>query len=80
MSDRDALHAQRGQALPLSVFGIIAMLIFAYFALDFGNGIRWQLRAQNAADHRGRGTKSDEPTVRLCVPSTVSLRRRALPE
>ncbi len=58
MSDRDNQHAQRGQALPLSVFGIIVMLIFAYFALDFGNGIRWQLRAQNAADSAAQAVLS----------------------
>ena len=58
MSDPKTLHAQRGQALPMTAFGIIAMLIFAYFALDFGNGIRWQLRAQNAADSAAQAVLS----------------------
>src|ERR1700733_5763124 len=58
MSAPEALHAQRGQALPMTVFGIVAMLIFAYFALDFGNGIRWQIRAQNAADSAAQAVLS----------------------
>jgi hypothetical protein len=58
MSDPDALHGQRGQALPLAAFGIVVMLIFAYFALDFGNGIRWQTRAQNAADSAAQAVLS----------------------
>jgi Flp pilus assembly protein TadG len=58
MSEDKSMHAQRGQALPLSLFGIIAMLIFAYFALDFGNGVRWQMRAQNAADSAAQAVLS----------------------
>ena len=58
MSDNKALHAQRGQALPMAAFAIIAMLIFAYFALDFGNGVRWQIRAQNAADSAAQAVLS----------------------
>jgi hypothetical protein len=58
MSETDALHGQRGQALPLAAFGIVVMLIFAYFALDFANGIRWQTRAQNAADSAAQAVLS----------------------
>jgi len=58
MSAADPYHGQRGQALPMAAFGIIAMLIFAYFALDFGNGIRWQIRAQNAADSAAQAVLS----------------------
>jgi Flp pilus assembly protein TadG len=58
MSDHKSLECQRGQALPMAAFGLIAMLIFAYFALDFGNGIRWQIRAQNAADSAAQAVLS----------------------
>ncbi len=58
MSAARSMHGERGQALPLSAFAIVIMLIFAYFALDFGNGIRWQIRAQNAADSAAQAVLS----------------------
>ena len=58
MSDRNVRHRERGQALPLSAFAIVAMLMFAYFALDFGNGVRWQMRAQSAADSAAQAVLS----------------------
>jgi hypothetical protein len=45
-----ALHAQRGSTLPLALGGIVAMLAFAFFALNYANTLRWQIRAQSAAD------------------------------
>jgi hypothetical protein len=44
------MHHQRGQTLPLTLGGIIAMLVFGFFALNYANTLRWQIRAQNAAD------------------------------
>ncbi|MGH7728434.1 MAG: pilus assembly protein TadG-related protein [Vulcanimicrobiaceae bacterium] len=43
-------HHARGQVLPLWIAGSITTLIFAFLALNYGNYIRWQIRAQNAAD------------------------------
>lgn len=84
MSDHNELHAQRGQALPMTVFGIVAMLIFAYFALDFGNGIRWQMRAQNAADSAAQAVLSlqtqnfNEMTAVLYATAVEEFRIRRL--
>jgi len=44
------MHQQRGQTLPLMLAGTIAMLVFGFFALNYGNTLRWQVRAQSAAD------------------------------
>ncbi len=70
--------------MPLSVFGIIAMLIFAYFALDFANGIRWQIRAQNAADSAAQAVLSlqtqefNEMTAVLYAAGVEEFRLRRL--
>ena len=84
MSAPNVRHAQRGQALPLSLFGIIAMLIFAFFALDFANGIRWQIRAQNAADSAAQAVLSlqtqefNEMTAVLYAAAVEEFRIRRL--
>ena len=44
------IEHQRGQTLPLTLAGVIAMLIFAFFGINYANTLRWQVRAQNAAD------------------------------
>jgi hypothetical protein len=83
MSD-PKLHAQRGQALPLTAMGIVAMLIFAYFALDFANGIRWQMRAQSAADSAAQAVLSmqtqefNEMTAMLYASAVEEFRIRRL--
>jgi Flp pilus assembly protein TadG len=41
---------QRGQVLPLWTFGALAMFVLMFFVLSYGNTVRWQIRAQNAAD------------------------------
>ncbi len=43
-------HGQRGQSLPITAIGIIALLAVGYFSIDYANTIRWQIRAQSAAD------------------------------
>jgi hypothetical protein len=44
------MQQQRGQTLPLTLGGVIAMLVFGFFAVNYANTLRWQVRAQNAAD------------------------------
>jgi hypothetical protein len=44
------MHRQRGQVLPLWLFGIIALTVFMFFVISYANVVRWQIRAQNAAD------------------------------
>ena len=44
------MNGQRGQVLPLWLFGIIALTVFMFFVLSYANVVRWQIRAQNAAD------------------------------
>ncbi len=52
------MHGQRGSTLPLALGGIIAMLAFAFFALNYANTLRWQIRAQNAADSAAQAVLS----------------------
>lgn len=44
------MEGQRGQTLPLTLGGIIAIIVFGFFAINYANTLRWQVRAQNAAD------------------------------
>jgi hypothetical protein len=43
-------QSERGQTLPVWLLGIIATFGIMFFALNYGNAVRMQLRAQNAAD------------------------------
>jgi hypothetical protein len=47
---RGGHHAERGQTLPIWIGGIVAGLVLLWFTLDYASTIRWQVRAQNAAD------------------------------
>jgi len=40
----------RGQTLPIWTLGIAGALILAFGAMQYGETLRWQIRAQNAAD------------------------------
>lgn len=40
----------RGQTLPIWSLGIAAALVLAFAAMQYGEVLRWQIRAQNAAD------------------------------
>ena len=40
----------RGQTLPIWSFGIAGALVLAFAAMQYGDTLRWQVRAQNAAD------------------------------
>lgn len=43
-------HAQRGQVLPLWAFGMMSLLALTFFLFQYATTIRWQIRAQTAAD------------------------------
>lgn len=43
-------HFERGQVLPLWIAAIITTFALMFLAVNYGNTIRWQMRAQNAAD------------------------------
>ena len=43
-------HQQRGQVLPVWAMGIMAMLIVTMAVVRYSDMVRWQVRAQNAAD------------------------------
>jgi hypothetical protein len=43
-------HRERGQVLPVWCLGIVAMLIMVLLGLRYADIVRWQIRAQNAAD------------------------------
>ncbi len=42
--------------LPLWAIGVITVLVMGLFLLDFGDVVRWQIRAQNAADAAASAT------------------------
>ena len=50
-----------------------------YRGADRRRAVARSARAQDAADHRGRGAEPDEPAVRLRVPSALPLCGCALP-
>jgi hypothetical protein len=52
------MHRQRGQTLPLTLGGIIAIIVFGFFALNYANTLRWQVRAQTAADSAAQAVLS----------------------
>jgi hypothetical protein len=43
-------QSERGQVLPLWIVAIITTFALMFLAINYGNTIRWQMRAQNAAD------------------------------
>jgi hypothetical protein len=45
-----AHHAERGQVLPIWIAGCIAALALAFLTANYANSVRFQIRAQNAAD------------------------------
>jgi hypothetical protein len=50
LKDSNRLRNQRGQVLPLWIAGSIAALALAFLTLNYANSVRFQIRAQNAAD------------------------------
>ncbi len=55
MHPHPRLHGQRGQTLPVWAFGSLSVLVMLVMVLDYGSALRWQIRAQNAADAAARG-------------------------
>lgn len=49
------MNGQRGQSIPIWAFGTLASLVLLAMALNYGSTLRWQIRAQNAADAAARG-------------------------
>ena len=43
-------HAERGQMLPVWTLAIAATLTLLFFMTNYASSVRWQIRAQNAAD------------------------------
>ena len=43
-------HGERGQTITFWVFAVILALGLSFFVMNYGNTIRWHIRAQNAAD------------------------------
>ncbi|MBV8153813.1 MAG: Tad domain-containing protein [Candidatus Eremiobacteraeota bacterium] len=52
------LHAQRGQTFPVWIFGILTLLWLMMAVFNYANAVRWQIRAQNAADSVAQGIVS----------------------
>jgi Putative Flp pilus-assembly TadE/G-like len=52
------VNGQRGQTLPVWTFGTLASLMLALMVFNYGNSLRWQIRAQNAADAVAQGVMS----------------------
>jgi len=51
-------HGERGQVFPLWIGAIITTMMFAFMAINYGNTLRYQIRAQNAADSVAQGLMS----------------------
>ena len=47
---RYARHAERGQVLPIWILAGITAITLIFLGLNYANTVRWQIRAQNAAD------------------------------
>jgi hypothetical protein len=45
-----ARHRERGQTIPFWVFSTLTVLALLFFIINYANTVRWQVRAQNAAD------------------------------
>lgn len=56
------MERQRGQTLPLWIGGILVSLALMFFTLNYANMIRWQIRAQNAADAAASGLLAIQTT------------------
>jgi len=43
-------HTSRGQVLPLWIVAVLTTFMLSFLAINYGNAVRYQIRAQNAAD------------------------------
>lgn len=51
-------RASRGQTIPVWTFGIVTTLMLMMMVFNYANTLRWQIRAQNAADAVAQGIMS----------------------
>jgi Flp pilus assembly protein TadG len=76
--------AARGQILPVWIVAILTILILTFMALNYGNTLRWQMRAQNAADAAAQAVMAiqtqhfNELTAALYASNVEEYRIRAL--
>ena len=55
-----ALHAQRGQSLPFWLLAVLLSLSLVFFVYNDANTVRYQIRAQNAADSAATAALSSD--------------------
>jgi len=78
------LHAERGQVLPLWIVAVLTTLAFTYLVINYGNTLRWQMRAQNAADAAAQAVMAiqtehfNEITALLYTSNVEEVRARLL--
>jgi Flp pilus assembly protein TadG len=56
-------HHQRGQTIPFWVFAAITSIVLTFFIINYTNSVRWQIRAQNAADAAALATISGDASL-----------------
>jgi hypothetical protein len=62
LSRRAPRESERGQTFPIWISSIVAALVLLWFTLDYANTIKWQVRAQNAADAAAASLLSAQTT------------------
>jgi hypothetical protein len=78
------MERQRGQVLPMWTFAILTMCVLMFFVLAYANVVRWQIRAQNAADAAAQAVLAlqsqqyNEMTMALYGSSVEEFRVRRL--
>jgi hypothetical protein len=77
-------HRSRGQVFPLWIVAVLTTLTLSFLALDYGNSVRYQIRAQNAADAAAQALMSiqtqrfNETTMMLYASNVEEFRLRNL--
>ncbi len=77
-------HATRGQVLPLWIVAILTTFALMFMTVNYGNTLRWQMRAQNAADAAAQGLVAiqtqhfNEITALLYASNVEEFRTRSL--
>lgn len=77
-------HGERGQVLPLWIIAIITAFTLTFLGLNYANSIRWQIRAQNAADSAAAALiaiqtqRFNEETIMLYTTNVEEIRLRHL--
>jgi hypothetical protein len=62
MTMRFPRHDERGQTLPMWTFAVLTALTLMFFSFNYANVVRWQVRAQNAADAAATAALSVQAT------------------